>query len=228
MTEQAEGSEFKTVASMLGKTWEQVQDEIRQKAGGGVVVKPQTIAYADVQAAAAPAPAREAAPPQAPALENAEDDAEEHADPLPTVHDVKHENVFPAWVVVPPNFVMPVGKQVFAFRFRAALTDNPSKGERQCILWNLTDSDEKLAYGRAAGNSLRVLDELALQMIRAVDGYKVDWSKDGPAHPLRFWSEIGAKCRNRLKDVYNKRHAFTRDELVDFFTECAAAVTVTG
>jgi hypothetical protein len=135
---------------------------------------------------------------------------------------------WPDWVMVPDGMKFPEGKQVVATRFRADWTDKPSLGERQCMMWNLTDADEKLAQKRARGESLRYIDELAKQMIRVIDGKKVDWTHRVAHNPDVFWSDIGAGCRKQLINVYVRRHAFSKEATVDFLTDCIAARTVAG
>jgi hypothetical protein len=132
---------------------------------------------------------------------------------------------FPPWVKLPKGMQLPQGKQVFAVQFRAAWTDKPGKGDRQCLLWNLTEADEKFALKRCRGEVLRTLDELTKQMVRAVDGVEVNWLS---VKPDEFWNDIGGKCRSQLKSIYTKRHSFQEGEAADFLSNCVAARTAGG
>lgn len=132
----------------------------------------------------------------------------------------------PDWAIVPPGLKMPPGRQVYFVRFRAAWTDRPSKGERQCILWNLTESEEKHALRRTRGDALRAADELAKQMIRVIDGKPADWTGKDPGSAVgTFWDEIGGKCRQLLKSHYAKTHMLDTAETADFFGSCIAVRT---
>ena len=135
----------------------------------------------------------------------------------------------PEWVEMPPGFKMPVGRRVVFVKILAGMTDNPSKGDRQCILWNLTEADEKLAIKRTRGEGIRVMDEFSKQMIRAIDGKAVDWTGNaGPRSPNTFWNDIGGKYRQQLKNIYAKNHSMDTAEMVDFFSNCFAVRTVAG
>jgi hypothetical protein len=132
----------------------------------------------------------------------------------------------PDWAVIPPGLKMPPGRQIYFVRFRAGWTDRPSKGERQCILWNLTESEEKHALRRTRGDALRAADELAKQMVRAIDGKPADWTGAGGAGSVQtFWDEIGGKCRQLLKGHYAKTHMLDTAETADFFASCVAVRT---
>jgi hypothetical protein len=132
----------------------------------------------------------------------------------------------PEWVKMPTGLQLPVGRQVMYMMFRAEWTDCPHKGDRQCVVWNLSESDEKIALKRTRGEALRTLDELAKQTIRVVDGTKANWTGTGPGSVDTFWNDIGAKCRQQLKNVYAKNHMFSAEEAVDFFTNCITVRTV--
>src|SRR5580700_4201281 len=86
-----------------------------------------------------------------------EDDAEEVA-----------ETGVPSWALVPPNFQFPPGWLIWFIRVPARLTNRPGGPERQCILWNLNEADEKRASRAARGDGMRVIDEMAKQMIRSI------------------------------------------------------------
>jgi len=130
----------------------------------------------------------------------------------------------PEWAQIPEGFVMPDGWVVYFIRFRAAWTNTPRKGDRQCILWNLSESDEKHAAKRARGDANRIIDEMAKQMVRAIDGRKTDWGGGfGPASITTFWNEIGGKCRWTLKSHYLKTHTMQPAEMADFFEHCVTS-----
>lgn len=138
------------------------------------------------------------------------------------------EGDIPSWVKLPPNFKTKPGRTLYFVRFRAEWTDAAHKGERQCILWNLTDTDEKFAYKRMRGDAARVLDELTKGMIRVVDGEFVDWSRGHSSNVERFWAEIGSKCRKQLNAIYSKSHSLTDKERADFFGNCLVVASSAG
>ena len=132
----------------------------------------------------------------------------------------------PEWALVPAHLKVPRGKQVVFLRFPASLTDSPEKGERQCIVWTLSDGEEKIAADRCEGKANRAPSEYSKQMIRATDGAVVDWSKPrGPGSLDEFWREIGPKGRNILMRVYTQLHLASDEEVVNFFEQCVAVRT---
>jgi hypothetical protein len=156
-----------------------------------------------------------------------EDEAEGDKSPLEKkADDPGDPDAIPGWVTFPPQFKMPAGKSIAFMQFRAAWTDRPEKGDRQCILWPLSDADEKLALKRTRGESARTLSELAKQMIKAIDGVKADWTgKAGPGNVERFWDEVGSKCRQQIQNFYLKTHSLTAEEQADFFLSCLCVRT---
>lgn len=127
----------------------------------------------------------------------------------------------PPWAKIPAGFKFPRGRQVAFLRFRAEWTDTPWKGDRQAIVWTLTDADEKVALGRATGDVNRAASELSKQMLRAIDGHEVDWGgTPGPGNVDRWWTEIGGKCRQILVRVYTQLHVLSEEERADFFENC--------
>ena len=135
----------------------------------------------------------------------------------------------PSWFRVPEGFAPPAGRQLTFLLFRGAWTDSPGKGDRTCILWNLTEADEKLALKRTRGEAMRTLDELAKQCVRVVDGHAADWTgKQGPGSVERWWREVGSKCRQQVKNHYVKTHTLDASETADFFTNCVAVRTAVG
>jgi hypothetical protein len=136
-------------------------------------------------------------------------------------------NDVPEWAVVPKELRPPKGRQVLFLRIPAKLTDTPLKGERQCIVWTLSDGDEKLAGERCEGKAGRASAEYTKQMIRAVDGQVASWMRtSGPGSLEEFWREIGGKGRNILMRVYSQLHLADDEELRDFFENCIAVRTV--
>lgn len=136
----------------------------------------------------------------------------------------KDANALPDWVEFPAGFKIPPNKQLAFMMFRARWTDRPDKGDRWCLLWPLTDAEEKLAIKRTRGENGRMLAEFSKGMIRIADSKKVNWTGDfdpaTEASPDRFWDEIGAKCRQMIQNFYLKTHQLDREEQADFFKNC--------
>lgn len=149
---------------------------------------------------------------------------DDEADPQVYPSDVKKDVDLsvPDWVRLPADMEFPQrGITWTAMRFRAEWTDRPELGDRQCVVWNLSYGDEKFARRRAKGDADTVMDEQAKQMIRAIDGRRVDWTKPGGiSNPDAFWEQIGKKCRLILVNHFMKVHVLDRREQVDFFTNC--------
>lgn len=133
----------------------------------------------------------------------------------------------PEWAVVPAGLKVPRGRQVIFLRFPGAMTHANWKGDRQCVVWTLSDTDEKVAHKRCAGDSNRVSAELTKQMIRAIDGSVADWgAAKGTAGSIdEFWREIGPKGRQLLMRVYVQTHHPDEAEVRDFFERCIAVRT---
>lgn len=133
----------------------------------------------------------------------------------------------PQWVKIPKGMKFPRGAPVVFIQFRAHLTASPSKGDRQAILWPLSDGDEKAAYQRAMSDPNRAPGQLAKQMVRSIDGHEVDWSgsPDHPGNIDRFWNEIGGRYRTQLIRLYTKLHILNEEEQRDFFENCVAVRT---
>ncbi len=130
---------------------------------------------------------------------------------------------------IPKDMVFPRGIDVLFITLPASITAYSGKGDRQVVLWPLTDADEKLAISRSMANAARAGTELAKQMIRAIDGERINWTGD-PSQPGadidRAWHEFGPKGRNLLQRLFNQMHAMTEDELVHFFEHCIAVVNM--
>ena len=143
------------------------------------------------------------------------------------MRDLEEAPAMPDWVKLPPNFKPPKGVQVIFMLFRAEWTANPKKGDRQCIGWPVSVTEEKNALARARGDVLRSIDELAKQMVKVVDGVPVDWTGTNPEGNIdQWWNEVGPKCRNILHRIYTQTHNLNDDEHADFFENCIAVRTV--
>jgi len=153
------------------------------------------------------------------------DAPEEEEAPKPKLPSASTDDV-PEWAIVPANLRIPKGRQVFFLRFPAAMTDAQHKGDRQCIVWSLSDGEEKIANDRTGGSAGRAPAEFTKQMIRAIDGATVNWGvARGPGSIDEFYREIGPKCRNLLMRIYTQLHLASEDETRDFFESCVAART---
>lgn len=127
----------------------------------------------------------------------------------------------PAWAQVPGDLKIPAGVEVGFFLFKASWTANRAKGDRVCIVWPLTDRDERVALTRCT-TPLMASSELAKQMIRSFDGMKADWgaAPGRPGSVDTFWDEIGPKCRGLLKRYHGETHSMKPGELAYFFGSC--------
>lgn len=132
----------------------------------------------------------------------------------------------PDWARIPPApFRFPRGVEVGFVRIRGHLTAARHKGDRILVIWGLADGDEKLAYGRALGDSNRAITELAKQTIRAIDGVPSDWSgAPGPGNVDALWRELGGKGRGQIIRLYTQMHVYDQTEQADFFDNCVALV----
>lgn len=191
--------------------------------------KPATVAAAAQQMRPAPAPTAPDDPPGASDDLSAEEEAalDREMQRLQSVDaPPPSTDALPEWALVPDDLVIPPGRTVAVLRFRASWTDTPHKGDRQCLLWNLSVNDEKAALRRMRGEPLRTLEEMSKAMIRAVDGQKADWSgKPGAADVNTWWNDIGSRCRQMVKNYYAKTHALDPEEQMDFFANCIAVRT---
>ncbi len=126
-----------------------------------------------------------------------------------------------------PKMRLPRGVDVLVIRIPAKWTPLRQKGDRILVLWELSEGDEKMAFGRGQGDAVRATSELAKQCIRSVDGHAADWSGD-QAHPGcvdRVWREIGAKGRNHLIRLSSQLNHPSTEQVRDFFENCIAAVS---
>lgn len=157
------------------------------------------------------------------------DETTERKSAQPDDAAVQEDNpsALPAWVDMPSDLRPPPGVQMMYLRFLPKWTTTPDKGERQCIMWPLTDNDERVALVRCRDNPANAVNELAKQTIRVVDGVRVDWgAKHGqPGNIEDFWREIGPKCRNVVTRFYNRTHSMDAAETAYFLEHCVAVRT---
>lgn len=139
---------------------------------------------------------------------------------VPEVPEVPESPEIPDWLELPPNTVLPSGRNVTFIRFRSRWTDTPGKGDRTCVIWNLSVQDEKIAVNRANTQNTSVVRELSKQTIRYIDGKKVDWTTGVHSKIERFWDEIGFACREKIAGLYSKNHSLTMEDEKDFFEHC--------
>lgn len=159
----------------------------------------------------------------APRAEEAEEETE---DAKPGLELPIASSEIPDWVIVPNDFRPKRGVQLFFFRFPQALTGS-LHGEHQCVVSVLSDKEEQVAADRAMGNSVRAANEYPKQMLRVVDGVRVDWGRPaGPGSVDEFWRNIGPKGRNLLMRIYTKLHMAGDEEFADFFANCVAVYAV--
>lgn len=137
-------------------------------------------------------------------------------------------NEIPEWVDLPADLKIPRGTSIGFIQFLGAWTVVPHKGDRQCVVWPLTDLDERLAYSRIANNPASAANELAKQMIRSVDGVKVDaGARPGaPGCVDDFWREIGPKCRGMVIRYYSRTHNMSSEETAYFLENCVVVRTM--
>lgn len=135
----------------------------------------------------------------------------------------------PDWAPLPTGFKIQPGKRVSFFRFRAKWTDKPEKGDRWCMVWNLTEAEESASYKRCRGEQSRTFPELAKSTIRVVDGHVADRTgTGGPASVALFWNDIGTACRQLIQNYYLKTHTLNQEEQADFFANCLVVTTAVG
>lgn len=135
----------------------------------------------------------------------------------------------PEWAKVPDTVKMPPpGASVGFIRIPANWTMNPSLGARWCMCTMITETEERLAYQRARGDQIRAIAELAKATIRCVDGHKANWDQDmsKAGSVARFWSSIGPKGRQAIRNFYTRTHTISEPEALDFFANHFAYVTV--
>lgn len=166
-------------------------------------------------------------------LVEAEEAEEEEGAPKPMSFDEKLAGPriegLPEFASLPPGFVIPPGKRCGWMLFRAAWTDAPEKGDRWCMMWPLSEAEEKNAYKRTAGEGHRSIAELTKASIRIIDGVKAD--RTGPmsvGSVNMFWAQMGVKCRQLMMNYYLKTHTLSPEEQQDFFGSCFVVSTAVG
>lgn len=149
----------------------------------------------------------------------------------------------PAWARMPKGLKVPRGRQLVFMCFPSEWTDTPNKGHeipalleagfsgigRECICWSLSDNDEKWAVNRAAGDPNRALGMFAKQMIRAIDGVKVNWANagtGGPGDVEQWMNELGGRCRQMITRLYSQMHVLKPEEMQLFFEHFVAVRSV--
>jgi hypothetical protein len=137
-------------------------------------------------------------------------------------------DALPAWaaMAIPADMEVPPGRTLAIMRFRTEWTDRADKGDRTCVLWNLSVGDEKLANQRGGDNVFTNTMEMAKQMVRAIDGLRVDYTGKVPAAQLDpWWDDIGKKCRGMIINHFIRAHSLTTSEKMDFLAVCLVART---
>jgi hypothetical protein len=137
-------------------------------------------------------------------------------------------DALPGWAAaaIPADLEVPAGRTLVVMRFRTEWTDRKDKGDRTCVLWNLSVGDEKLANQRGGDNVFVNTMEMAKQMVRAIDGLRVDFTGKVPAAQLDpWWDEIGKKCRGLIINHFIRAHSLTTSEKMDFLAVCLVART---
>lgn len=135
----------------------------------------------------------------------------------------------PEWAQLPPGMKLPRKGNTIAFlRIPAAWTTDPGSGrDRWCVVWAIGETEEILAYKRSRGDAHRSVTELSKACIRVCDGSRARWDgKAGPGDINEFWSAIGPKGRQMVRNYYMKTHSVTDEEALDFFSNHFVNVTV--
>lgn len=133
----------------------------------------------------------------------------------------------PEWAIIPPDLVIPKGVEVAFMRIpivrdRMGEGDNAVTPEMQIIIWELGVRDERFARARASmPGGERIVEEMAKQMIRCIDGKVVSWGN--PLMVESAWEKMGAKYRNLLGAWYMKAHQLDDEERLDFFANRVVA-----
>lgn len=141
---------------------------------------------------------------------------------------ITSESEWPGWAPKPANLKIPPGGEICIMLFRSKWTARRDKGDRTCVLWFLSDADEKNALKRTRGEPLRSMSEMSKQMVRAVDGQLVQWGTGSTFDIEVFWNDIGPKCRQLIKNYYGKTHVLDDEEMQDFFSNCIAVREAAG
>lgn len=124
----------------------------------------------------------------------------------------------PEWAKIPPDLKIPKDVEVGFF-----LIPLPDKTEMQIIAWELSVVDERVARARAdaLGPGARLVEEMAKQMFRVIDGKRVEWMN--PLIVESAWERMRAKYRNLFGGYYMKMHQLDDEERTDFFANRVVA-----
>jgi hypothetical protein len=137
------------------------------------------------------------------------------------VRPIEMGKPFPAWMKFPKGFKIPKGIEYMCVLIRAEHTHKKHKGDRCLILWPLNSAEHILALKRASGDPNRIVTECAKIMIRAIDGYRADWSAVKNEGCIEtFWNDIGMKGRNIIEIVAGSLMNLGMKERVDFLENC--------
>jgi hypothetical protein len=135
----------------------------------------------------------------------------------------------PEWAKVPAGMKFPREKQIIFLRFKPEMTDTPSKGERQAILWSNNLGDQRLAVIRSDKDPNRMEEQMSKQMVRSVDGVVADWTgEQGMGNIDIWWDSIGPKCRDIINRLFIQLHIASQEETKYFFENCVAVRLVVG
>jgi len=170
------------------------------------------------------------------------------------------EGAVPSWAAaaIPQDLKVPKGREVAFLRFKSAWCDSRfrEKGipttyrrrrdpnspwetyeelSRVLVIWPLNLGEERLAMKRARDPS-DTPGELAKQMIRAVDGRRIDWTGEWGKRdngetlesPDRIWEELGPKCRPLVIAQYRQLHTLSTPELANFLVDCIVVTRPAG
>lgn len=145
----------------------------------------------------------------------------------------------PEWATIPDGLKIPKGVKVAFMFFRAKWTARPDLGDRWCMVWPLSVSDEKLARKRVM-DSNEAVPELSKQMVRVIDGKIVDWTGKAATEKAKlgqikaggdlnsFWQEIGPQCRQMVQNYYLNTHLMPAEDQLDFFANCIVVRNADG
>ena len=138
------------------------------------------------------------------------------------VRPIEKNKGFPSWMKLPKDrFKIPKGIEYLCVRIPAEFTQKKHKGDRCVIVWPLNSTEHILALKRASGDSNRIVSEFAKLMIRAIDGYRADWSGvNNEGCVETFWNDIGMKGRNILEILVGSLVNLDVKERVYFLENC--------
>lgn len=132
----------------------------------------------------------------------------------------------PDFASLPEGFVIPPGKRCGWMKIRAEWTDAPELGDRWCMMWPVSEAEEKIAYKRSQGDQMKAMAELTKASIRVIDGVRVDRTgATGPGNVHMFWAQMGTKMRQMMQNYYLKTHTLSQEEQQDFFANCFVVTT---